>query len=115
MREQKAKTVEGILKTLGPKEKEITQKLRGIVKNALPDAVETVRWGNITYRLDGKNVSWLIAYKDHIDFGFFKGALLKSDRLEGTGKGLRHIKARTQADIDEVEFTRLLKEAAKIA
>ena len=49
-----------------------------------------------------------------MDFGFFMGAKLKSELLEGTGKGLRHIKVKTQEDIDETEFGRLLKDAAKL-
>lgn len=114
MRDQKADTVEGILQKLGPNEKGKVEKLRSIVKRTFPNAVETIKWGNITYLLDGKNLAWLIAYRDHIDLGFFKGAMLKSKRLEGTGKGLRHIKVRDETDIDESEFSRLLRDAAKI-
>lgn len=47
--------------------------------------------------------------------GFFVGAKLKSKKLEGTEKGLRHVKVRSKADIDEAEFSRLLKKAAALA
>lgn len=107
--------VDTLVKKLNPKLRELAEKLRVIVKKVLPNAVETVKWGNPTYIVDGKNVAWLLTYKDHVDLGFFKGAQLKSKFLEGTGKGLRHIKVRSVADINEEEFTRLLREAAKIA
>ena len=111
----KAKTVDAIVKLLDPQRRDLAEKLRALVKKTLPDAVETVKWGNVTYLLNGKNLSWLIVYKDHIDLGFFMGAKLRSKRLEGTGKGLRHIKVRTLADIDESEFARLLKDAENLA
>ena len=49
-----------------------------------------------------------------MNFGFFRGAELSSKLLEGTGKGLRHIKIKTGKDIDEAEIARLLKDAAKL-
>lgn len=76
--------------------------------------METIKWGNPTYISNGKNIAWILNYKDHVDLGFFMGAKLHSDLLEGTGKGLRHIKVRRPDDIKEEEFTRLLKDAAKL-
>jgi hypothetical protein len=49
-----------------------------------------------------------------VDFGFFRGAELSSKLLEGTGKGLRNIKIRSQKGVDLVELTRLLEDAAKL-
>ncbi|MDA4128644.1 MAG: DUF1801 domain-containing protein [Thaumarchaeota archaeon] len=110
----KAKTVDGILQKLDTKNRKLTEQLRALTKKTLPKAVETVKWGNITYLVAGKNISWLIAYKDHMDFGFFVGTKLKSNRLEGSGKGLRHIKVQSDDDIDEKEFSRLLLDAVKL-
>jgi hypothetical protein len=110
----KAKSVEGIMEALDPQKRKIAERLRGLVKDTLPDAVETVKWGNVTYLSNGKNLSWLIVYKDHVDLGFFLGAKLSSKLLEGSGKGLRHIKVGTLADIDDSEFGRLLKDAQKL-
>ena len=114
MRKTKGKTLEEIVGNLDPQQKGIAEKLRSIVKKTLPDITETVKWGNITYLLDAKNLAWIIFYKDHADFGFFKGAKLKSKLLEGTGKNLRHIKIRENNDIKEPEITRLLKDAEKL-
>ena len=113
--ETKGKSVEAILEELDPKKRAVAERLRSLVKETLPGIVETVKWGNMTYVLNGENLTWIIAYRDHLDLGFFMGARLKSQRLEGTGKGLRHVKVRTLADIDRGEFARLLKDAAKLA
>ena len=111
----KGKTVQAIMDGFDPKRREMAEALRALIKKTLPPVVETVKWGNITYLLSGKNLAWIIAYRDHLDFGFFRGAQLKSKRLEGTGKGLRHIKVRVMDEIDEKEFSRLIKDAGKIA
>ncbi len=110
----KGKTVEAILESFDPEWRKVAEGLRRSVKKTLPGVVETVKWGNITYLLNDKNLAWIIAYKDHLDFGFFMGAQLKSQRLEGKGKGLRHIKVRSAADIDEKEFARLIRDAARL-
>lgn len=110
----KGKSVDAIIKNLNPQKKALAEKLRAIVKKTLPNAEETIKWGNITYLLDGKNLAWLLFYRDHVDLGFFMGAKLRSRLLEGTGKGLRHIKVRTPANINVPEFSRLLKQAAKL-
>ncbi len=109
----KGKSIEEILKKFDSQKRGAAEKLRAIVKKTLPDAEETVKWGNIMFLYNGKNLSWICAYTNHLDFGFFMGAKLKSPLLEGTGKGLRHIKIRTKEDINEDEIKRLLKEAAK--
>jgi len=110
----KGESVELILKSLDPQRKGIAERLRSLVKKTLPDSVETVKWGNITYLLNGKNLAWILFYRDHVDFGFFMGAKLNSELLVGTGKGLRHIKVRSQSDIKESEFARLLKDASRL-
>ena len=62
--------------------------------------------------MDGKNVAWIMIYKDRVNLGFFQGAKMKSPLLEGTGKGLRHVKVRGPGEMDEKEFTHLLVRAA---
>ena len=115
MKTTKGKTADEIIRKLDPKKKEITGSIRELIRKTLPNATEAVKWGNITYLLNGKNLAWLLFYKEHVDFGFFMGSKLKSALLEGTGKNLRHIKIRTKEDINKKEFSRLLKDAAKLA
>ncbi len=109
-----AKDANSILRQLKPGQRKIAEEFRSIVKKTLPDTVETVKWGNIVHLYNGQNLSWFLFYKDHADFGFFRGAELRSKLLEGTGKGLRHIKVRSMKDIDGAEFSRLLRDASKL-
>jgi hypothetical protein len=108
-------TVEEFVDRLDGPQKEIVEKIRAIVKGTLPQAVETVKWGQPVYVHKGKNIITIMVFDDHVNYGLFMGARLKSERLEGTGKGLRHVKVYGTKDVDEKEFARLAGDAAELA
>ena len=103
-----------MLRGLDPHVRKLAQRIREVVMNAIPETEERVKWGNPNYAVNGKNVANIMHFRDYVNLGFFQGAKLRSKRLEGTGKGLRHIKVKVVGDIDKREFTRLLKEAAAL-
>ncbi len=88
-----------IAKGVDPKLKPLFKNLRSLIRQALPNALETVRMGVPFYTLERPDVAYLAVYLAHINLGFWKGAHLKSKPLEGTGKDLRHIRLRSPADI----------------
>lgn len=108
----KGKDVQAYVQGIEPTKRAHVEALRKFVKREAPRLVEQIKWGNICWTLKG-NVCWIIVYNDHVDFGFFNGAKLKDAKglLEGTGKGLRHIKVREAKDIRPKEFSALLKQA----
>ena len=116
MVKSKPKTTEEILTKLNPKQKEIAEKIRAIIKNVLPDIMEMVRRGKITYVLNGKDFASISLAKDHVDLDLVAGTKVGSDLLKGRGigKDARHIKITTMKNIEEPEFTRLLKDAASV-
>ena len=106
--------VEDFINKMDPKLKPLVKRVHSIMEKTVPEAEAVIKWGKPTYLLKGENFTWIIPYRDHIDFGFFKGAMPESKLLEGTGKGLRHIKIWSKEEIKEREFARLLKEAKKM-
>jgi hypothetical protein len=114
MVKSKPKTIEEVLRKFEPEQAEIAQRLRSIVKTALPDASETVRRGVITYIFDDKDFATINLYEDHVDLGLLAGSKIDDEHLKGTGLGkdTRHIKIVSTKRIDEPEITRLLKDAA---
>lgn len=60
---------------------------------------------------------YLVAYRDHVNLGFPQGAELPDPkgRLEGTGKGHRHVRIASPADLDDPEVRRLIRLAANRA
>ncbi|MGD0637851.1 MAG: DUF1801 domain-containing protein [Nitrososphaerales archaeon] len=106
--------VEALVEGLGSPNREIVERLRGIVRRALPQAAESVKWGQPFYTVNGKDIICFMLFEDHVNFGLIMGARLNSKRLEGTGKGMRHVKLYEMSDVDEKEFTRLAREAAAL-
>lgn len=116
MVKSKPKTIEEVLGKFEPEQTAIAQKLRSIVKTALPDASETVRRGVITFVLKDKDFARINLYKDHVDLGLLVGTKLDSKLLKGTGTGkdIRHVKIVSAKHVNEAEISRLLKEAATL-
>jgi len=107
--------VDQLLKGVNPNLRKLAQDVRHGIREAAPEMQEFVKWGAPTYVANGKNAVCIMIYKDHVNLGFFQEAKMKSKSLEGTGKGLRHVKVRRLEDIDGKEFTRLVREAVKLA
>jgi hypothetical protein len=114
MVKHKEKTTEEILNKLDLRQREITEKLRSLVRKTVPDAVEMVRQGKITYAIGGKDFAWLSQAKSHVDVDFVCGTRLGSTYLKGRGKGkdIKHIEINAVNVMDEKELPRLLKDAS---
>jgi hypothetical protein len=116
MTKYKRKTIEEILSKVSPQQKQVMEKLRSIVKDAVPDAIEAVRRGKIAYGMEGKDFVWITSAASHVDLEFICGTRLSSEYLKGRGQGLdrRHIEIKTVDAMNEAEITRLLKKAAEM-
>jgi hypothetical protein len=115
MRHHTLSDVDSYVSKVDPKLRSQFQKLRLIVKEALPGVSESVKWGVPYYSLDGVGVASIADYSGHVNLYLMQGAELSSDLLEGTGKSMRHITVKTLAEIKETEFMRLLREAGGLA
>jgi hypothetical protein len=113
----KQRTIDEILGSLEPAQKETIQNLRALIKSTVPETVEIVRQGKIAYKLNGKDFVWISHYQSHVDLEFFMGASLDSDLLKSRGaeksENVRHI---TVSNLDKLkpEVVRLLKAAAAV-
>jgi len=114
----KQKTIDEILSSLEPVQKETVQSLRALIKSSVLETVEIVRQGKIAYRLNDKDFVWISHFKDHVDLEFFMGSSLDSNLLKSRGDAkkqdnVRHI---TVSHLDKMkpEITRLLKDAATV-
>lgn len=97
-------------------QQKIVAPLRKLAARVSKQLVETVKWGNGCWELDGLPIAFVHAEKDHIQFGFFGGALLKDPErvLSGSAKYVRSQKLHAPSDIDSAALTRLFKQALKI-
>ena len=89
--------------------------LRAIVKAAVPDAVETIKWGQPVYEVNGPMIYMRVA-TNHVTFGFWRGKQLAARGHAGLasgGKQMGHLKI-TDQPIDRPAIAALARDAAKL-
>jgi hypothetical protein len=77
------------------------------------DVRELMHDGCPTACVDDAAFGYVNAFKDHVNVGFFFGALLKDPAhlLEGTGKRGRHVKLWPAREVDAAALARLIDAA----
>jgi len=77
------------------------------------DVRELMHDGCPTACVDDAAFGYVNAFRDHVNVGFFLGALLKDPArlLEGTGKRGRHVKLRPGREVDSAALAQLIREA----
>ncbi len=112
------RTIDEILGSLPPAQKETIQNLRVLIKSTVPETMELVKNGKIVYKLEEKDFVWISHYQDHVDLEFAMGASLDSNLLKTRGvaeksENVRHISI---GNFDKLkpEITVLLKQAVTV-
>ena len=89
-----------------------------LVRQAAPEATErgVKGWGNIVYERKGI-FCYIGPQKSWVNLGFYRGVDLPDPEglLEGTGKGLRHVKVKKAEDIHTDTLQQLVKDAYRLA
>lgn len=116
---------EAFLTSYPPPIMALGQRLRWVVKRAVPDAIERVRpgWRLIGYdlplRRQGVFFAWVWPELEHVHLGFPHGMLMDdpNDELKGDGitKKARWLTYAPGDRIDEPQALRLVEEAVRVA
>ena len=111
-------TVEEFLATYPPHVQEMALRVRALVREVLPDALEMI---DLPAKLIGygtKNsykgtICVISPYANHVNLGFARGTSLPdpSGLLEGTGKRARHVKLKALEDVNQPALRTLLEAA----
>ena len=112
-------TFDELLADVEPDLAAIARRLRAIIRAVDVSTVETVRLGDnaATYGVGPKKMTdgyaYIMPMRGYINLGFYQGAVLADPGrlLEGTGKGLRHVKIRSVAEADRPRVRALLAAA----
>jgi hypothetical protein len=93
-------------------QQEILQTIRQLIHETVAQVTEEFKWGRPVFRTN-KDFAYLKTAKNYVTLGFFNFEKLNDpdNRLEGTGKGMRHIKIKTINDIDRNLLTAWFKAA----
>jgi hypothetical protein len=89
--------------------------LRDIVRREAPNATEAIRWAQPVFALNGP-FAYIRPGKEHVTFGFWRGAELDAPRgvLEGTGGKMRHVKLNSHGNVGRDILERLVRQAAAL-
>jgi len=96
-------------------QKSIARSVRKIVLEAGDGLKEGVKWGTPTF-FGAKNVCSLMCHEDHVNLQLFQGARLEDPDsvLEGSGKGMRHMKFRSKSEVHKPVIERFVRQAVKL-
>jgi hypothetical protein len=94
---------------------EIVANLRELVAESAPEAEEAFMWSQPVFESDGP-FSYIKVFKDHINFGFWRGADLNDPEglLKGSGKKMRHVPLKGMQDIRSERFKAFVREAIEL-
>lgn len=89
--------------------------LRSFILELVPNADERFRWSHPWYELGG-SFAYVMGFSEHVNLGFPRGVELVEQYpiLEGTGKGMRHVKIHAPSDLDDPAITSLVKAAVRL-
>ena len=112
-------TFDQLLSGVEPRLAAIARRLRGMIRDVDASTVETVRLGDnaATYGVGPKKMTdgyaYIMPMRGYVNLGFYQGAVLADPErlLEGTGKGLRHVKIRSLAEVDRLAVRALVSAA----
>jgi len=94
----------------------VAKALRSLIKASVKGIEEYVNpWKIPSFDSNGPLCGFMVG-KEHVTFVFMRGAALPDPEklLEGTGKGVRHVKLRSVADVKRPGVKKLIAEAAKL-
>jgi len=88
---------------LRPEQQDLARTLREIIVAAAPTLAMSIKWGNLMFTYEGTHAVAIVMHKDHANLQFFNGAALaeRFPELEGTGRGVRHLRFRYRYPVDE--------------
>ena len=102
------------LETIPPEHHALVRALDALVREAAPDLVASLKWGNLTYH-HARNACSLISQRQHVNLQVWGGAGFEDPcgLLTGTGKGMRHISFEIGAEINRSAVAVIIQQAAE--
>ncbi|MBW8012156.1 MAG: DUF1801 domain-containing protein [Chloroflexi bacterium] len=109
------KTVDGFILALDGWQKEVVATIRELVQQAAPQAEEAFKWAQPVWSQLGP-FAYVKAFKNHVNFGFWRGADLKDPHglLQGSGTKMCHVKLTSLEDIKPDAFQDFVRQAVEL-
>ena len=115
-RDDLGEPIDGFIAKRPPEQRALLEALRKMIEQAAPKVESSIKWGMPFFTLEGKMMCALGAHKSHVNLilvGPPGGFPDPQGRLEGKGKGGRHLKLRSLGELPEESVRKWLRIAAK--
>jgi hypothetical protein len=109
------KTVDDYVGSLESPKAEIVKRIRQVILEAAPDAVESIKWAQTVYESGGP-FAYIKAFKSDVNLGFWRGAEIidSNELLGGTGEKMRHVSLKDMDDIDKDALADFVPQAVRL-
>jgi hypothetical protein len=109
------KTVDEYQAGLSRWQQQALARLREVIHQAAPEAVEKYKWAQPVYETRGPYV-YMKAFKNTINLGYWRGVDLDdpTSELRGEGASMRHVVVSRTEDIDEEVLSALIRQACAL-
>ncbi|MCH7734785.1 MAG: DUF1801 domain-containing protein [Chloroflexi bacterium] len=111
----KAKSVDDYIAGLEGWQSEVVSLVRDIVEGSAPDAGASIKWSQPVFEQNGP-FCYVRAFKNHVNFGFWRGAELPDPEglLQGDGDKMRHIRLSSPDEVESDAFAALVRSAVEL-
>jgi len=115
MKPYRGKDIKGYLASLGKDKLPVVQDLRKLIREAIPDSHETIKWGTLVFERE-KIIGAIMVHKEQVNLQLWRGSELtdKEGMLQGTTKSMRHLAFVKKSDIKKGPVKAFLKEAGSL-
>jgi hypothetical protein len=98
------------IRLLSEENHKIVEGVRALVRSTFKQSSEQVKYGGILFASEVQFCG-VFAYKEHVSVEFGSGSRINDafGHLEGAGKGRRHVKLRSVADIKDKQLSEYLR------
>jgi hypothetical protein len=109
------RTVDAYVAALSGWQAETVQQLRRLVREAAPEAEESIKWAQPVYEVNGP-VCYLRAFKHHVNLGFWRGAELPDPGrlIRAGGAKMGHVTLTGPADVEPDALRDLIRAAVQL-
>jgi hypothetical protein len=111
----KPATVEAYVESLDGWRREVVVRLRTLIKQAAPEAKESIKWAQPVYESNGP-FGYIRAFPRSVIIGFWRGAEIVDPEgiLEGDGSRMKHVKIIPGSSIPAAEIQRMVRDAIRL-
>ncbi len=91
----------------------VGRRARALILALDPEMSEAVKWGAPCYMFKGRNQFALMRHRTYVNLQIENGAALDDPGglIEGEGKSMRHVKLKSERDVEQAELMPLLRQA----